>query len=159
MRWSFKFLPALRKEFKVLRLTFGKEFIDELRAPASWALDQPSPFEETRVLDPPPNPRVVRGIRRNIDRLFPALADVPIAESWGGMVETTPDVVPVIDAVAELPGFHIATGFSGHGFGLGPGAGKVCAAMLTGGDAGIDIAPLRLNRFFDGSPIELLSTI
>ena len=58
-----------------------------------------------------------------------------------------------------LPGFHIATGFSGHGFGLGPGAGKAAAALVTGEDPGIDIAPLRLNRFFDGSPIELLSSI
>ena len=38
-------------------------------------------------------------------------------------------------------------------------SGKVAAAMLTGKDAGIDIAPLRLMRFFDGSPIELLSAI
>ena len=159
LRWSFKFLPALRKEIKVLRPTLGREFIDEFVTPASWALDTVSPFEKTRVLDPQPSKRVVKGIRRNLDRIFPALADVPIAESWGGMVETMPDVVPVIDAVAELPGFHIATGFSGHGFGLGPGAGKVCAELLTGGDAGIDIAPLRLSRFFDGSPIELLSTI
>ena len=75
------------------------------------------------------------------------------------MVETTPDVVPVIDAVPELPGFHLATGFSGHGFGLGPGAGKVAAGLLTGSDTGIDIEPLQLSRFFDGSPIRLLSAI
>ena len=68
-------------------------------------------------------------------------------------------MVPVIDSIASLPGFHLATGFSGHGFGLGPGAGKVAAAMLTGADSGIDIAPLRLARFFDGSPIRMLSSI
>jgi len=59
----------------------------------------------------------------------------------------------------SIPGFYIATGLSGHGFGIGPGAGKALAAMLTGGDAGIDMQPFRLGRFFDGSPIQLESTI
>ena len=159
LRWTFKYLPSLMKELKVLRLSFGREFFDEWRQPKQWALDSVSPFENTRVLDPEPGDNVVRGIRRNLDAVFPQLADTPIVESWGGMVETTPDVVPVIDSVATLPGFHIATGFSGHGFGLGPGAGKVAAALVTGERPAIDIAPLRLNRFFDGSPIQLLSSI
>ena len=159
LRWSLKYLPALLQEWKELRITFGKPFFDELMMPKRWALDGVSPFEETRVLNPPANERVVRGIRRNLDRVFPQLADVPIVESWAGMVETTPDVVPVIDAADSLPGFYIATGFSGHGFGLGPGAGKVVAGLLTSNATGIDIAPLRLSRFFDGSPIRPESAI
>jgi glycine/D-amino acid oxidase-like deaminating enzyme len=158
-RWSFKFVPALMQELKVLRLSFGKEFFDEWRIPRSWALDEVSPFEKTRVLDPEPSQRVIKGIRRNIDAMFPQLATTPIVEGWAGMVETSPDVVPIIGAIEQLPGFHIATGFSGHGFGLGPGAGKAIAGMLTGTDTGIDIAPLRLGRFFDGSPIRPQSTI
>jgi glycine/D-amino acid oxidase-like deaminating enzyme len=158
-RWSFKFLPALMQELKVLRLSFGREFFDEWRTPKSWALDEVSPFEKTRILDPEPSQRVIKGIRRNIDAMFPQLATTPIVESWAGMVETSPDVVPMIGAIDQLPGFHIATGFSGHGFGLGPGAGKAIAGMLTGTDTGIDIEPLRLGRFFDGSPIRPQSTI
>ena len=80
-------------------------------------------------------------------------------EAWAGMVETTPDVVPVIEASESIPGFHIATGLSGHGFGLGPGAGYACAGMLTGNDTGIDLQPFRLSRFFDGSPIRMDSPI
>lgn len=159
LRWSLKFLPALMKELGVLRLSFGAEFFEEWRTPGTWALDGPSPFERQRVLNPEPSEKVVRGIRRIVDDIFPQLATTPIAESWAGMVETTPDVIPVIDSVDAVRGFYIATGFSGHGFGLGPGAGKVAAAMLTGGDAGVDIAPMRLSRFFDGSRLELLSSI
>ena len=158
-RWSFKFFPALMQERKVLRLSFGKEFFDEWQLPTTWALDEVSPFEKSRVLDPRPSQRVVKGIRRNLDAMFPQLAACPIVESWAGMVETSPDVVPIIDAIDELPGFHLATGFSGHGFGLGPGAGKAIAGMLTGTDTGVDIAPLRLARFFDGSPIKPQLTI
>lgn len=75
------------------------------------------------------------------------------------MVETTPDVIPVFGEHADIPGFHIATGLSGHGFGIGPGAGKALAAMLTGSDAGIDLAPFRPSRFFDGTPLIIESTI
>ncbi|RZV39062.1 MAG: FAD-binding oxidoreductase [Chromatiales bacterium] len=158
-RWGVKFIPALMQELKVLRLSFGKEFFEEWRQPASWDLDAVSPFEQTRVLNPEPSAKVLKGIRRNLDTMFPQLADTPIVESWAGMVETSPDVVPMIGAVDGKPGFYLATGFSGHGFGLGPGAGKVIAGMLTNTDTGIDIAPLRLGRFFDGSPIKPQSTI
>lgn len=158
-RWSFKFFPALLQEMGVLRLSVGKEFFEEWRQPKTWALDQVSPFEETRVLDPEPSQRIIKGIRNNLNEMFPQLSSTPIVETWAGMVETSPDVVPMIGAIDEVPGFHLATGFSGHGFGLGPGAGKAIAGMLTGNDTGIDLAPLRLSRFFDGSPIRPQSTI
>ncbi len=158
-RYFGKFFPALRQELKILRLSFGSEFIDEWRTPRTWPLDAPSPFEATRVLNPEPTPRVLRGIRRNLDSMFPPLRETPIVESWAGMIESSPDVVPIIDAVDSLPGFHVATGFSGHGFGIGPGAGKAIAGLLTGSDSGIDLSALRLRRFFDGSPIRPQSTI
>ncbi len=159
LRWSVKFIPALIQELGALRISLGKDFFDELRMPKTWPLDKETPFEMTRVLDPEPSQRVVRGIRKNLDTMFPSLKDVPIVEAWAGMVETTPDVVPMIGPIESLPGMYIATGFSGHGFGLGPGAGKAIAAMLTGTDTGIDLHPLRLGRFFDGSRIRPQSAI
>jgi glycine/D-amino acid oxidase-like deaminating enzyme len=158
-RYAFKFLPALFQEIGSLRIRFGKDFVDEITTPKQWALDEVSPFEKTRVLNPPPNPRVVRGIRKNLDELFPALAKVGIVETWAGMVETSPDVVPMIGEVGDAAGFYIASGFSGHGFGIGPGAGKALAAMLTGAENPIDLKPFRLERFFDGSPIKPMSAI
>ncbi len=152
-RYCFKFLPALWQEIRVLRLSIGRDFIEELRTPKHWPLDQTTPFEHMRVLDPAPNPRVVPQIRRNLGEVFPALAGIPFVETWAGMVETAPDVVPVISPHEKIHGFHIATGFSGHGFGIGPGAGKVVAGMLTGDTRGFDLSPFRLSRFFDGSPI------
>jgi len=158
-RYAFKFLPALRKELSVLRLRFGKDFFDELQMPATWSLDEVSPFESRRVLNPEPSRRILHKIKRNLGKVFPPLADTPIAESWAGIVETTPDVVPVIGEVGDTAGFYVATGFSGHGFGIGPGAGKALAAMLTGEESPIDLTPFRLERFFDGSPIRPQSSI
>ena len=158
-RFASKFLPALMQEIKILRLSIGRDFFDELALPKRWALDAETEFERVRVLNPDPNPRVLKGIRKNLDEVFPQLADVPIVESWAGMVETSPDVVPMIGEVGDISGFYIASGFSGHGFGMGPGAGKALAAMLTGADNSIDLEPFRLSRFYDGSPIRPMSTI
>ena len=158
-RFAFKFLPALMHEWKALRISIGRPFFEELGMPGKWALDDESPFERTRVLNPEPNAKVLKQIRKNLDEVFPQLAATRIVEAWAGMVETTPDVVPVMGEHEGIPGFYIGTGLSGHGFGTGPGAGKALAAMLTGKDAGIDMTPFRLSRFFDGSPTRLESTI
>ena len=152
-RYFAKFIPALIEEFRLLHLSFGREFIDDWKTPKTWDLDKPSPFEETRVLNPKPTPSVLKGIRKNLDMIFPAMKDTPLVESWAGMIEASPDVVPIIDGIEDIPGFHIATGFSGHGFGIGPGAGKAIAAMLIGADSNIDLSAMRFSRFFDGSPI------
>lgn len=157
-RHFFKFLPALAQDWRIVRLSIGKAFIDEWRMPTSWALDQASPFEVTRVLDPAPNLSAIRSLRKDLARVFPPLADIEFIESWAGIIESTPDIVPVIDA-SKIPGFHIATGFSGHGFGIGPGAGKAIACMLTGAESGIDLHALRLKRFYDGSPIRPQASI
>jgi glycine/D-amino acid oxidase-like deaminating enzyme len=69
------------------------------------------------------------------------------------MIEASPDVLPIISRVDGLAGFFIATGFSGHGFGIGPGAGKLVADMVSGTADPVELSAFRLGRFFDGSPI------
>ena len=116
-----------------------------------WSLDQESPFEAVRVLDPAADPTVIDRARASIAEAFPAFRNVAVGESWGGMIDVMPDAIPVISAVDALPGFFIATGFSGHGFGIGPGAGRLVADMVTGAPPLVDPAPFRLSRFRDGS--------
>jgi glycine/D-amino acid oxidase-like deaminating enzyme len=149
----------LRLEFEKLKLSIGSEFFDQLLTPTRWDLDTVSPFEKRRILNPAPRERELLAARKEIARLFPALADVPIEESWAGVVETTPDVVPVMCESDTIPGFFIASGFSGHGFGIGPGAGKAASEMLTNASGGVDLSEFRLSRFFDGSPIRPQSSV
>ena len=152
-RLAGKFLPALRQGHESLRLTFGREFFRELATPSRWSLETPSPFERNRMLDPAPEQRVLAQIRQSLERWFPEIAATPFAETWGGMIEASPDVLPIISASERLDGFHVATGFSGHGFGIGPGAGKLVADLVSGRAAAEDRHAFRLERFFDGSPI------
>ena len=146
-----QYLPAARLHWKKLRFRVGSRFAEEWRMPRSWGLDEASPFEKARVLNPAADPFVLGRARASIAEAFPAFRDVAIADSWGGMIDVMPDAIPVISAVDSLPGFYIATGFSGHGFGIGPGAGRLVADMVSGGPAIVDPAPFRLSRFTDGS--------
>ena len=150
-RLARQYLPAARLHWKKLRFRVGRRFAEEWRTPRQWALDEPSPFEAVRVLDPEADPFVVERARASIAETFPAFQNVAVAESWGGMIDVMPDAIPVISAVDSLPGFFIATGFSGHGFGIGPGAGRLVADMVSGGPTIVDPTPFRLSRFTDGS--------
>ncbi len=148
------FLPALRTHRKKLRLGIdGRSFFEDWRVPRRWALDAPSPFEATRVLDPKPNARILAEAHRNLARDFPELGHVAIAESWAGMIETSPDARPIISTVDGVGGLIVSTGYSGHGFGIGPGAGRATAELAAGDAPAIDLRPFRLSRFFDGTPI------
>ena len=118
-----------------------------------WDGDSVSPFERHRILDPAPSRSVLREIRSLLEKRLPSLAGVPFADSWAGMIDATPDVVPVMDAVTGRDGLFVATGFSGHGFGIGPGAGRVMARLVTGETPGYDLERFRFDRFSDGSPI------
>jgi glycine/D-amino acid oxidase-like deaminating enzyme len=84
---------------------------------------------------------------------FPALGRPRLRAAWGGMIDTMPDVVPVVDRVAAIPGLVVATGLSGHGFGIGPGMGRVVADLVAGRPAGHDLSRFRLSRFSDGTRI------
>jgi glycine/D-amino acid oxidase-like deaminating enzyme len=150
-RLFFRFLPALRVDWNGIRLRIGRRFLDEARLARRWKLDEPSPFEKLRVLDPAPVAAVLDEAAASLKQHFPAFRDMKIAERWAGIIDATPDAVPVMSAIDKLPGFHLASGFSGHGFGLGPGAGRLMAQLVTGETPCVDPTPFRYARYFDGS--------
>jgi glycine/D-amino acid oxidase-like deaminating enzyme len=150
-RLMLDYLPAARLHWKKLRFRVGPRFAEEWRMKRRWGLDEASPFEAVRTLDPAGDPFVLERAKASIGESFPAFRDVKIAESWGGMIDVMPDAIPVISAVDAVPGFFIATGFSGHGFGIGPGAGRLVADMVSGAPPIVDPTPFRLSRFTDGS--------
>ena len=147
LRHMRAFWPSFRAERKRLHLRLDHRFWTELTMPRRWSMDHRSPFEVNRTLDPDPNRKLLAEAKANLMRLFPAMRDVTIAESWAGMIDVTPDAVPVIGPAARLPGLFIATGFSGHGFGIGPGAGKLASELISGTQTCVDPSPFRLERF------------
>jgi len=151
------FLPALFTARKGLRLRLGQRFIDEARLARRWALDEVSPFEQVRIMDPEPEQTILDAAARSLKAHFPAFQPMKIAERWGGLIDVMPDAVPVISTVEKLPGFFIATGLSGHGFGLGPGVGKLMAELVMGETPCVDPSAFRYSRYFDGSKPRIIA--
>jgi glycine/D-amino acid oxidase-like deaminating enzyme len=152
-----EFLPTAKAERRGLRLRLDHRFMQEARTPKHWAMDKPSPFETIRMLDPDPVESINAEAAKSLGDAFPLFRNVPITQQWAGMIDVTPDVVPVISAVDSVPGLVIATGFSGHGFGIGPAAGRLAAEIATGRPTIVDATPFRYSRFTDGSPITFQS--
>jgi glycine/D-amino acid oxidase-like deaminating enzyme len=151
LRYARHFMPLFFERRSSLTLGIGRSFIEGPEAIASWSLDAPSPFERIRVLDPAPDPKLIDEAITELRTAYPALADVKVAEAWGGFIDATPDDLPVISAVDPLPGFFLATGFSGHGFGVGPASGHLAANLVAGDPPAIDAKKLRYSRMIDGS--------
>lgn len=80
-----------------------------------------------------------------VGAVLPALLGAGVARVWGGLIDLTPDGLPALDA--PLPGLVVASGFSGHGFGIGPVSGEIVADLALGRDSRFDLAPFRLARF------------
>ena len=152
-RYFGTYMPALKTQ--PMRLRFNSVFFKELMWPKRWKADDVTPFERTRVNEPAPDMATIQDIQAQAKRLFPQLGLIEIAEAWSGLIDVTPDVVPVWSSVDGLDGYFIATGFSGHGFGMGAGTGLIMSELVTNGMAPVDLAPFRLSRFFDGSPTEI----
>jgi glycine/D-amino acid oxidase-like deaminating enzyme len=153
LRYLREFLPTIRKERESLRVRVNAQSLREFRAPRNWPLDRPSPFEAARVLDPAPNRSLNQEALSAMIKLYPQFRDVHIVQQWGGYIDVTPDVVPYISRLDTLPGLTVATGFSGHGFGIGPAAGRLAAELAVGDAPSVDPTAFRASRFSDGSPI------
>lgn len=87
------------------------------------------------------------GLIDAMERRAPSLAEVGIAGGWAGLYEVTPDANGLVGTAADLPGLHYCTGFSGHGFLLGPALGEVMADLVQGREPFVDIAGFDVSRF------------
>lgn len=147
------YLALLRKEFRSTRFRMAapRGFPDGWRTPRRWRAE--SPFEAQRILDPAPDMAGLARVQACFARAFPRLGVPRIRAAWAGMIDMMPDAVPIVDHVAALPGVTLATGMSGHGFGIGPGIGRVVADLVRGRAPGHDLGRFRLSRFSDGAPI------
>ena len=153
-RFLKDFLPLAWMARKILRPTWTNRFKTEWRQKNKWSLDEQSPFEHIRTLDPMPIQSTLNKSKQNLIHAFPAFQDIEVVESWGGLIDATPDAVPVISPVDNVPGFFLATGLSGHGFGIGPAAGQLAADVATASEPLVDPTPFRFSRFSDGSRIQ-----
>ncbi|MBV8391764.1 MAG: FAD-binding oxidoreductase, partial [Alphaproteobacteria bacterium] len=150
--YALPFWPTFKKRYRNLRFGLGS-FFDGPEAFANWSFDRETPFERHRTFDPAPDQVAIQQALVRLAENYPALKGLEVAQSWGGLIDYTPDAIPVISAVDSVPGLFLSTGFSGHGFGIGPAAGRLAADIVAGDPPLVDTHPYRYSRMIDGTDL------
>ncbi|KOP54215.1 D-amino acid oxidase [Pseudomonas coronafaciens pv. porri] len=145
--FAMNFLPMFQRRWRNL----APGGLEGLRAGHEswkrWRLDEPTPMEKMRILDPKPDATAVELTYKRAVELIPLLKQSAVTAAWAGYVDSTPDGVPGIGEMTSLPGLVLAAGFSGHGFGIGPGAGHLIADIVSGVKPIVDPTPYHPDRF------------
>jgi sarcosine oxidase subunit beta len=111
----------------------------------------------SRPYDSVPTLGHIASMVAGISRALPEAAALRMHRIWGGLIDRTPDALPVIDADTGVRGLVVAAGFSGHGFGIGPATGAILAALALGDPAPCPIDAFRLDRFRAGVEVSALA--
>jgi glycine/D-amino acid oxidase-like deaminating enzyme len=151
IRLAVQFLPLLRIGAKDIKFTVDERFLKERREAKRVGANDVSPYECARTLDPAPDNSLLDAALAAVRARYPAFASARFVDTWAGFIDVTPDAVPVISEVDTIPGLVVATGFSGHGFGIAPAAGQLAADLVSGRPPLVPAREFRLSRFFDGS--------
>jgi glycine/D-amino acid oxidase-like deaminating enzyme len=92
--------------------------------------------------------------RKSVDRALLRLADVfpgataaVVRRYWGGLIDMTPDGLPVVDHRCGPDGLTIVTGLCGHGLAIAPVLGEIAADLVLTGATRRPIDPFSLARF------------
>ncbi len=141
------FVPMFAKRWRMLSPGDLQAWRAGFETRRLWAMDRPTPMEAVRILDPRPSRKILDQTLAQARALLPGLQQVSVQAEWAGYIDSTPDGVPVIDGSIGVPGLLLAAGFSGHGFGIGPGAGHLIADILLGRKPITEVAQYRLARF------------
>jgi sarcosine oxidase subunit beta len=99
-------------------------------------------WTEARLMPPAGE---LAGLIGRVSAILPVLAETPVARIWGGLIDLTPDALPVLDG--PMDGLVVAAGFSGHGFGIGPVSGRLAAQLALRQQPDHGLSPFRLDRF------------
>ena len=138
---AHRFLKTLPHYWKDLRFHIDKTFIEDLQIPRNWRADEITPFEKMRINPSLTSRSFSTRILKQIVAAAPAFAGASLTHTWSGIIDVTPQALPVISPISQIPGVYVASGFSGHGFGIGPAVGELLAEKILGTESKIDATP------------------
>jgi glycine/D-amino acid oxidase-like deaminating enzyme len=81
-------------------------------------------------------------------RVIPALGHLHLIRCWTGLEGRTPDLLPLMGELKQVPGFFSACCAKG-GWTLGPLLGRTAAELIAGETPAIDISDYDVNRHAD----------
>lgn len=85
--------------------------------------------------------------------LLPASADLPVETSWAGLRPGTPDRLPFLGPVDQVPGLLLATGHYRNGILLAPITAALIADLVDGRTPAVDLAPFAPRAVDPGQPL------
>ena len=144
LRSASSFLPTLLQNWRSIKLKFGSEFLDDAKQVLGLA-----PLGQ-QWREPKVNQTVIDYSLDQFYGMFPRLRGIGIRRSWAGRIDITPDLLPIIGESSSTKRFFVATGYSGHGFALGPVTGRLLSELIADGRTTLDIEPFRITRFAEG---------
>jgi sarcosine oxidase subunit beta len=111
-----------------------------------------SPDGHEQSFDTSSSWRFAAEMSKKLVRLLPSVKGVRVVRLWAGLYDMTPDGSPIIGET-DVKNFYHSTGYSGHGFMLGPVTGRILAQSITGAKPDIDFSTLDYRRFEQGELI------
>jgi sarcosine oxidase subunit beta len=108
--------------------------------------------EQPPGFDVPTDPAWLERVSEIAARRAPAFLDLGVAHTWKGYYEVTPDHNGLVGEAAGSTRLLYATGFSGHGFMQAPAVGEIVRDLVLRRAPFVDVAPLAVERFAEGSP-------
>jgi glycine/D-amino acid oxidase-like deaminating enzyme len=154
-----QFMPNYWKNKTLFRFKVGRPLVRDVGTVAPWTDRSRHPFSVRHAVEPQANGKRVERGTRALEAMFPSIAPVTIEHRWAGNVDATPDAIPVIDALDRPKGLVVATGFSGHGFALGPITGRLVSELVVDGTASLTIEGMRFSRFAEGDLVPARSVL
>ena len=143
LRFLPAFLPVYRQNRTEIKFKLGSVLLDDL-------LGRFDDYRHHRALDPPPSQKEIEMTVGHMQAEYDGLNGLTVERMWAGYIDCTPDMLPVIDQLDRPRGLVLATGFSGHGFGMGPIVGKLVSDIIVDAKPSLDISGLRFSRFKEG---------
>jgi sarcosine oxidase, subunit beta len=129
--------------------TAAADFYGHQSTHGSFVFGGSSGFEDVNKDpgSPVTNSQTASCICRGIMKYFPCLSETKIVRTWAGWIDVCQDHVPIISKVEEVPGLIVASGFSGHGFGIAPTVGLLLSQLALDEQPVLDLQEFRYNRF------------
>jgi glycine/D-amino acid oxidase-like deaminating enzyme len=143
LRFLTAFLPAYLHNKSKIKFKLGRVLMEDL-------LGRFDDYSRHRALDPPPSRREIEQAIGYMLAEYNGLEGLTVERTWAGYIDCTPDMLPVIDKLDRPEGLVLATGLSGHGFGLGPIVGKLVSELIVDTKPSLDLYSLRFSRFIEG---------
>ena len=95
----------------------------------------------------PTRSAITRFTAKRFLEVLPGMSEVPILRTWAGIIDRTPDSLPIIDKLDYPEGMYVNVAFGGTGFSNSPGAGKAMSGLVLDGECAFDISGLNARRF------------